>query len=276
MVQRNFNQSLFYYRTHSHLITSLLFRNTTPNMDLLHAADCGRLSIVKELVSKDKSLLHNYRHKDASNRAFNLFGSPIHYACRSGHFNVVKYLLEQDVTLVEDVDVEQWTPLHYACNNGHLNIVKLLTEYNANVRAKDNYLNQTPIQFAMYRNFEDVVHFLDPHIRWERRTADEISKKGNVSAFRKNSTLFLARYVLNNDHVERIETFRANPDHDDIDLDHIQDNELKNLPVRLRLTHDSKRHLKKTQELSSTDTDDQFLRSSTTSTNEHLMVFDDT
>jgi len=245
-------------------------------MDLLHAAECGRLSIVKQLVSKDKSLIRKCRHKDGNNRAFNFDGSVIHYACRSGHLNIVKYLLEQDPTIINDVDAELWTPLHYACNNGHLNIVKLLVEYQADVNKKDSYLSQRPIEFAMYRQFEDIVYFLDPNIEWKRRPIEDISTKGNVSVFRKKSKLFLARYVLNDDHIKEIENFRNNSQSNDIELTNIQDTELDNLNVRIILTHDFQKHINKTLELTSNgndDDDDRFLRSSTTSTNEHIMLF---
>jgi ankyrin repeat protein len=239
----------------------------------LHAAECGCLSVVKQLVSKNKSLIRSCRHSDSRNRAFNLDGSAIHYACRSGHLNIVKYLLEQDPTIINDLDRERWTPLHYACNNGHLNIVKLLLEYNPNVNIKDSYLSQTPIEFAMYKQFEDIVYYLDPNVEWTRRNSKEIFKKGNVSAYRKKSDLFLGRYIINEDHIKQIELFRNNSEFDDIELKHIQDVELNNLNVRIILTHDFQKHINKTMELISDENDDPFLRSSTTSTNEHIMVF---
>jgi len=244
-------------------------------MDLLHAAECGRLSIVKQLVSEDKSLIRKCRHKDGNNRAFNYDGSAIHYACRSGHINIVKYLLEQDSTIINDLDDELWTPLHYACCNGHLNIVKLLLEYNADVNLRDSYLSQTPIEFAMYKQFEDIVYLLDPNIKWTRRDNEEIFNKGNVSVFRKKSKLFLGRYILNENHIKEIELFRKNSQSNDIELNNIQDNELNNLNVRIILTHDFKKHINQTIQLTSMNDDDPFLRSSTISTNEHILVFKD-
>jgi ankyrin repeat protein len=244
-------------------------------MDVLHAAESGRLSLVKQLVSDDKNLIKTCRHKDSKNRTFNVNGSSIHYASRSGHLNVVKYLLEQDPSIINDRDAEHWTPLHYACYNGHINIVKLLLKYNANVNIKDNYLSQTPIQFAMYRQFEDIVYLLDPNLTWTRRDFDEVASKGNTPVFRKKSNIFLGRYILNENHIKQIELFRSNPQSNDIELKQIQDVELNSLPVRIILTHDFNQHMKKTIDLSVNEGDDQFLRSSTTSTNEHIMVFDD-
>lgn len=251
-------------------------------MDLLRAAECGRLSVVKKIVSTDSALLHSVQHKDASNRAFNVNGAPIHYACRSGHWNVVKYLLNQDSTLINQVDVEDWTPLHYACYNGHLNIVKLLVEYHPNVDAKDSCLSQTPIQFAMYREFEGIARFLDTDGKWERtwkhRNTEEIARQGNTPVFRRGSHLFLGRYTLTDEHVNIIEAFREDLNHEDIILKNVLDVELDQLKVCLLITHNFDRHLKKTAELMSStlDEDDRFLRSSTTCTNEHILVLNDT
>lgn len=249
-------------------------------MDLLRAADCGRLSLVKQIVSADKTLLHSVLHKDGSDRAFNVNGSPMHYACRSGHWNVVKYFLDEDPTVINQVDIEGWTPLHYACYNGHLNIVQLLMEYNADVNAKDSCLFQTPIQFAMYREFEEIVHFLDKNhtseSAWKHRKSDDISRQGNTPVFRRGSHLFLGRYTLTNDHIKAIEAFREDSEHDDIVLQGVHDAQLHQLRVHLIITHNFERHMKKTMELTSStmDTDDAFLRSSTTSTNEHILVLD--
>lgn len=245
------------------------------NIDLLHAAECGRLSLVKSLLSDDKSLIHSCRHQNRKNHAFNFDSSAIHYACRSGHFNIVKYLLALDPTIVNDHDRENWTALHYACYNGHINIVKLLLQHNANVHMKDRYLSQTPIQFAMYRQFDDIVYLLDPNIELTCENVDDETKTKNIPVFRKKSNLFLGRYILNNDHIKQIELFRSNLQADDIELKKVQDVELSNLLVRIVLTHNFKKHISKTMEMSTEEDDDPFLRSSSTSAHEHIMVFKD-
>ena len=245
-------------------------------MDLLHAAECGLLSTVKTLLSHDKSSIRSCRHGDRRNHAFNYEASAIQYAARSGHFRVVKYLLEQDPTIVNDHDRENWTALHYACYNGHLNIVKLLVEYRANVMKKDRYLSQTPIQFAMYRQFDDIVYFLDPDVKWTRDNVNHESGKRNIPVFRKKSTLFLGRYRLNDHHIQQIQSFRRDPQSDDVELRKVEDVELSNLLVRIVLTHDFTKHMNKTLALSSeAERDDLFLRSSSASAHEHMLVFRD-
>lgn len=242
------------------------------SVDLLHAADAGFFNRVQELVHHDPQLMIKCQHLNACNRAFNLKALPIHYACRSGHFNIVKYFVENNPRLIDVVDCEDWTPLHYACYNGHLSIVRFLVENKANVDKRDNYLNQKPIEFAMYRQFEEVVNFLDPKIDWKRRDQKEIETKGNVDVFRKKSNLFLGRYSLNEEQIEQIKEFRRNPRAVTLELHSIEDVELNNLRIDMILNHKFSDHIKRTMELSSIDENDQYLRSSTTSTNEHVIV----
>ena len=245
------------------------------DFDLLHAAEAGFLSRVKELVSYDKSLIKKCLHEDGKNRTFNFHGSPMHYACRSGHLSVVKYLLEQDPTIINQVDIENWTPLHYACYNGHQPIVRLLLQYNANVEQRDNYLMQKPIEFAMYRQFEDIVMLLDPNASWTRRSSRDIEQAGQTPVFRSKSksNLFLARYRLDGDQIKQIEQFRANPQATPLQLKSVEDVELNNLSVDFILNHNFKEHMQQTLLLAKMDDqEDDYLRSSTTSTNEHLIV----
>ena len=72
-----------------------------------------------------------------------------------------------------------------------------------------------------------------------------------------------------------MELFRQNSQADDIELTEVQDVELSNLLVRIQFTHDFPKHLDRKMELSSKqeNIDDLFLRSSSTSTHEHILVF---
>ncbi|UJR13690.1 hypothetical protein I4U23_000702 [Adineta vaga] len=248
-------------------------------MDLLHAAESGHLSIVKDLLSNDKSLIHSCRHDNRHNHAFNVGASAIHYASRSGHLNIVKYLLEYDTTIINDRDRQNWTALHYACYNGHIHIVRLLFEHNPNVNTKDKYFSQTPVQFAMYRQFDDIVKLFDLNVNsTNKQNIDDEIKTRNIPVFRKKSNLFLGRYILNENQIKQIELFRRNSQTDDIELKQIQDIELSNLLVRIQFTHDFTKHINQTIELSSKQDDDDndlFLRSSSTSAHEHILVFKD-
>ena len=57
--------------------------------------------------------------------------APFHLACQEGHFDFVKYLIEErgcDPMCLQNDDQIQCVPLHFASNNGHLDIAKFLIE----------------------------------------------------------------------------------------------------------------------------------------------------
>lgn len=78
-------------------------------------------------------------------------------------------------------------------------------------------------------------------------------------------TIFLLRYQITNNGIAKITQFKKSSSQPDIIVD-AYDLNLK-LQVELHLTHDYKSHAEKTKKLRN-----QFLRSSTISTNEHLIV----
>lgn len=55
-------------------------------------------------------------------------------ACRKGHLDVVRVLLESDADVVNEIDeYDGMTALMWACSYGHLEVVELLLEYDADV-----------------------------------------------------------------------------------------------------------------------------------------------
>ncbi|TSJ80088.1 ankyrin repeat domain-containing protein [Cardinium endosymbiont of Dermatophagoides farinae] len=53
--------------------------------------------------------------------------TPIHWACRDGHLNVVKHILDKSPFLVHNTDNPyKFTPLHWAARRGFKEIVELL------------------------------------------------------------------------------------------------------------------------------------------------------
>lgn len=81
---------------------------------------------------------------------------PIHYACANGHLDIVKYLLENGVS-IESKGCSGRTPLHIAASNGYTDIVKYLLDNGALVNTRDNYEN-TPLHISISN--EDVVSLL--------------------------------------------------------------------------------------------------------------------
>ncbi|KAG9155578.1 hypothetical protein Leryth_021194 [Lithospermum erythrorhizon] len=90
--------------------------NSTP---LISAATRGHTSVVKELLSKDGSLLEISRSNGKN---------ALHLAARQGHVDIVKALLDKDPQLARRIDKKGQTALHMAVKGVNCEVVKLLLE----------------------------------------------------------------------------------------------------------------------------------------------------
>ena len=120
-------------------------------------------------------------HKDLP-RNNNLQETLLHKAVTIGNLEVVKFLVQQNIT-IDARNIHGETPLHYASRLGNLEIVKVLTnnqvsnsEFNA-AESLDN-LNETPLVKAFKNGHLEVVkYFAPPGIITEKSRENEI--KGN-------------------------------------------------------------------------------------------------
>merc|ERR1719483_2061675 len=71
-------------------------------------------------------------------------GTGFHYACRSGHIEIVELLIKNSVELNFNLNAKAnngFTGFHYACFNGHVKMVELLiqnsVEFHINLNAKN-------------------------------------------------------------------------------------------------------------------------------------------
>ncbi|GMH35603.1 hypothetical protein BSKO_03471 [Bryopsis sp. KO-2023] len=152
------------------------------DLDLFNAAGSGESRKVQELLSKgaDVSSIHK-----------ELESTPLHYAAREGHLDVVEKLIEAGSD-VDAKDGQGWTPLidaaqkgqvdvtkelleagsnidaqdsdgrsslHFAAANGRLNVAKILVEAGAKVDLKDE-IGTTPLMSAAFLGEVDVAMFL--------------------------------------------------------------------------------------------------------------------
>jgi len=58
-------------------------------------------------------------------------------ACKEGHEDIVKYLVEWGA-IINKEDYDKCTPLIVTCYNGHIAIMKYLVELGANINKEDN------------------------------------------------------------------------------------------------------------------------------------------
>ena len=83
----------------------------------------------------------------------------MHWACRGGHLDVVRWLQEQGVPL-DVADDTGAQPMHSACLNGHLEVVQWLHEQGARLDVASND-GSTPIALARQYKHDALVVWLD-------------------------------------------------------------------------------------------------------------------
>jgi len=235
-------------------------------MTLLTAADCGDLALVSQMLKDGAKVNEKFM-----NPQFNLKCTALHYAVRSGHLEIVRLLLENGAN-VNALEHEDWTPLYYAANNGHYRIAKLLLEHGADKSIKDNYKGRTALDVAKYRQFHDMVELLggskDNYIRKEEAIEKRGKKRVLKGIHKENTNLFLGRFELSKQSVALIEKFRKDSNQDDLVVE--AEDTVLGMHVFIRHSHDFKQHQKETEQY--LDDSIRFYRSSTISTNEHILI----
>ena len=106
--------------------------------------------------------------------------SPLHWAVRSGHVDVVRLLLDRGAAL--DVrDLEGRTPLDRAAMNGHVDVVRLLLDRGATLDVRRGGLRRTPpldlrrmtpFDWAVRSGHEEIVRLLEDHYNDGGNVAD--------------------------------------------------------------------------------------------------------
>ena len=143
---------------------------------LLHwASKNGWYDVVKELVEKYhcdpnyqsgygwmRQMYHGVMKDDVDIDPWS-HGTAIQFACKGGHLDIVKYLVQQGGDPQRGPG--NYTPLHEACEGGYLDIVKfLVVECHCNPLQPASILGMntghTPLHLACESKHSDVIAFL--------------------------------------------------------------------------------------------------------------------
>lgn len=77
----------------------------------------------------------------------------------NGHVGIVEFLLQRTALDPSSTDENNWTPLHWACRNGHAEVVKALLSRGASIDARDN-IGRTSLNRAVRIGSLDIVQKL--------------------------------------------------------------------------------------------------------------------
>jgi ankyrin repeat protein len=117
--------------------------------DIHEAAQKGDLSDVKALIEKHPESV-DARDKDGR--------TPLHWACRGVHFEVVKYLVEKGAD-VNAEDNNKIVPLHSLATRNGAEAIAVLLDSGAHVDAKD-YGGNTALHYAAISDATEAVKIL--------------------------------------------------------------------------------------------------------------------
>jgi ankyrin repeat protein len=114
---------------------------------LHYAALCGLPTIVKFLLIEHSQEIDTLGFDDRS--------TALHLACRRGHVEVVRVLLDSGAD-AESLDMCKLTPLHEASRGGHAELVRVLLDRGVNTKP-ENYIKHTPNTLALMGGHVQVV-----------------------------------------------------------------------------------------------------------------------
>jgi len=123
------------------------------NQLLLEAAKLGDINHVTKLLDKKRGDLK----ADVNCKGENSW-TPLHFACLSGNYELVKLILFHQANLDAETTLK-FTPLHVAAQKGFLEIAQLLITSGADINTKDLY-NNTSLHYASQNGHKKIVQLL--------------------------------------------------------------------------------------------------------------------
>jgi ankyrin repeat protein len=152
-------------------------------------------SCEKGFLDLTRFLFQEINNRQESFRHLRFDGSFLETACTNKHFNVFKYLLEDDKAKDEAAKFLQDFPLHCACENGSLDIVQHLTETKQiYIEAKDKE-GRTPLHLACRAGSIEIAQYLIEKQNANVNTTDNEGRSVLHLACRAGS-IEIAQYLI--------------------------------------------------------------------------------
>ena len=78
--------------------------------------------------------------------------TPLHYACISGHVDIVELLIRRMNARIDSTNAQGETPLHLACSHGHKGVIERLLLARASTNIQDTLSGNTPLHIAFMKD----------------------------------------------------------------------------------------------------------------------------
>ncbi|CAN1282895.1 Putative E3 ubiquitin-protein ligase XBAT31 [Linum perenne] len=119
--------------------------------ELFAAVQFGELDIVKIMLDRDPSLIHQTTVYDRQ--------SPLHIAAANGQIEILSMILERSVD-PDVVNRHKQTPLMLAAMHGKISCLKMLIEAGANILKFDSLNGRTCLHYAAYYGHSDCLQVI--------------------------------------------------------------------------------------------------------------------
>lgn len=154
------------------------------SQEIHDAAREGDLTKMKMLLEKDPKLVNA---KDETGR------TPLHWACRGVHPDVVKFLVEKGAD-INALDNNQIAPLHSIAARGHTEAAELLIKKGAQINIKD-YNSHTPLHFTAIYGKKDITTLLIANGA-ELEVRDDYGRTPLLLVARESGNVDVARILI--------------------------------------------------------------------------------
>lgn len=121
------------------------------------AALTGNLSRLQTLINKNPSALHDDGYNGSTGY------TPLHYAAREGHVQIVEYLLQAGANVNSRTAAGKATPLHRAAYAGQIECVKALLASKVIDTSLVDADGLSAMDKARQRGHDEIVKLLEQH-----------------------------------------------------------------------------------------------------------------
>ena len=109
---------------------------------------------------------HMMQHERIDVNKQDSFGgcTPFYLACQNGHTEIVKYMMQDERVDVNKQDKDGWTPIWIASDKNHTQVVQAILQSGRYINLDAKYENKTALEQAREKGFQEIANLLTEYI----------------------------------------------------------------------------------------------------------------